>query len=254
MRQALDVLCVGATSAEICAVERNITRPQGCRAAGRPCRWGRVAGLRVGVLVTGVGKANAALTLGEALVAVRPSLVLAVGVGGGYPSSGLGVGDVAAATEEIYGDEGAETGEGFLGMEELGLPLWQDPERSYFNRFPAHPGILAVLLGAGPGAALLPAGPFVTLSTVTGTGERASVLERRFGGMCETMEGAAFAHAAAVHRVAFAEVRGVSNLVGPRDRGSWRLEQAAAAAQEVALRFLRAWRPEGLEASPDTAV
>ncbi|MDW7709146.1 MAG: futalosine hydrolase [Deferrisomatales bacterium] len=250
MRQALDVLCVGATHAEVRALEAELARSQACRAAGRPCRWGRIGELRVGVLVTGVGKANAALTLGEALGSVRPALVLAVGVGGAYPSSGLGVGEVAAATEEIYGDEGVETAEGFLGMEELALPLWEDAETRRFNRFPADARVVTALRGAGAGGVPLRTGPFVTLSTVTGTQTRAQELQRRFGGVCETMEGAAFAHAAAVHRLAFGEVRGVSNPVGPRERDAWQVEAAAAAAQDVVLRFLAQWCPEAAERRP----
>jgi futalosine hydrolase len=43
------------------------------------------------------------------------------------------------------------------------------------------------------------------------------------------MEGYGVATAAALVGVAFAEVRAISNLVGPRDRPSWRVSDALAA-------------------------
>lgn len=237
----LDVLCVGATPGELQLLDASLGKAREGRGGVRPWWWGRVGELRVGVLACGVGKANAALALGPVLESTRPDVVLAVGVAGAYPGSSLAVGEAAVAAEEIYGDEGVETPHGFRGMEETALPLWEAGRARYFNRFPADPGVNAVLAGCGAGAARLGTGPFLTLSTVTGTRERALELECRYAALCETMEGAAFAHAAAAYGAAFGEVRGVSNPVGPRDRASWKIAEAAGAAQEVALRFLHSW-------------
>ena len=40
------------------------------------------------------------------------------------------------------------------------------------------------------------------------------------------MEGAAFMSACLIHKVPFAQVRAVSNLVERRDRGSWKMGEA----------------------------
>lgn len=214
-----------------------------------PFAWtrGAVGDAQVWLLCSGVGKTNAAMAAAAALGTIAPRLLLGVGVGGAYPGAGLSVGDLAVATEEWYGDDGADTGEGWLGLEALGLPAWEAPggER-YFNRFPADPGLGAALARASSRVAAVRAGAFVTVSTVTGTAARARVLEERFGGVCESMEGAALAHAAAAFGVPFAEVRGISNAVGPRDRASWRLAEAAEASQEAALAFLRGLAAEGV--------
>ena len=50
------------------------------------------------------------------------------------------------------------------------------------------------------------------------------------------MEGAGVAAAAARHGVPFAEVRAISNLVGPRDRAAWRIPEALAALARPSLR------------------
>jgi futalosine hydrolase len=83
----------------------------------------------------------------------------------------------------------------------------------------------------------------VTLSTCTGTAEGARELEQRYRGLCENMEGAAVAQVAALYNVPWIEVRGISNIVGDRDRASWDIPRAARAAQEAVLRILKGWRP-----------
>ena len=52
------------------------------------------------------------------------------------------------------------------------------------------------------------------------------------------MEGAAIAHVAHLHGVPVGEVRGISNIVTDRDTGTWRLPEAAAAAQEALLAWI----------------
>ena len=80
--------------------------------------------------------------------------------------------------------------------------------------------------------------PFVTVSSCTGTDGIARELERRTAGAVESMEGAAIAHVAHLHGVPVGEVRGISNLVTNRDTTTWRLKQAAAAAQEAVLSWI----------------
>ncbi len=52
------------------------------------------------------------------------------------------------------------------------------------------------------------------------------------------MEGAALAHGAAAAGLEFCEVRGISNMAGPRDISSWRFEEASGAAGATAHAFL----------------
>jgi futalosine hydrolase len=79
---------------------------------------------------------------------------------------------------------------------------------------------------------------FVTVSTCTGTSAAARAIEDRTGGAIENMEGAAVAHVAHLHRVPVGELRGISNIVTDRDTSSWRLRDAAEAAQRALLDWL----------------
>ena len=59
---------------------------------------------------------------------------------------------------------------------------------------------------------------------------RAAALGGRFPDVvAEGMEGAGVAAAATATGIPFAEVRAISNAVGPRDRDAWRIADALAA-------------------------
>lgn len=187
----------------------------------------QIAGTILRLVETGVGPVNAAFALTRALTASPARAVIVCGVGGAYPRSGLRPGDVVCAETETYGDLGAASPTGFLDMHALGFPVI-DSTPPLFNTLP-------VDLFPVPRRV-----PFVTCTTCTGTAEHASALEARTGGAVESMEGAALVHVARLMRVPVGEVRGISNAVGTRDRGSWRLEEAAAAARKAVVDWLEA--------------
>jgi futalosine hydrolase len=182
------------------------------------------------VVITGVGPVNAAHAATLAIVAAHPREILVCGVGGAYPASGLQVGDVVSAEIEVYGDLGAQSPNGFLDMKALGFPVVASPT-PVFNELPMQ---------------LFPTARrvrFVTVSTCTGSETTARELADRTQGAVENMEGAAIAHVAHLHGVPVGEVRGISNLVTNRDAKSWRLKEAAVAAQEATLEWINRRRP-----------
>ena len=177
--------------------------------------------------VCGVGAVAAALSTAQACTTHRPRLVVSTGIAGAFAPSGLQPGDLAVSSAMIQADYGAELGDDFLDLAALGLRVSEWDGAADFGIFAAAPGYaeLAHTLGAT-------CGPMLTLNTVTGTAQRADVLLRRFpDALTEGMEGAGVAHAAALAGIPALEMRGISNLVGPRDRDSWRIPQALAAAR-----------------------
>jgi futalosine hydrolase len=197
------------------------------------------------VVITGIGAVNAAHALTEHLVTrPRPSHVMQVGIAGAYVPGGVPVGAVVLATSDTYGDLGVLTLEGWRPADEIGIPLVEargaHPAR--FNEFPLDAALVA-RAAAVCGPLVAATGPFLTLSTVTGVRARGDELHRRFGALCESMEGAAAAHVCALHDVPFLEVRGISNLVEDRNRAAWKIAEAAAAAQAVALRLAENLEP-----------
>ena len=91
--------------------------------AGRTLFQGKYDGRPVALLHTGIGKVNAALCTTAIIEALPVGAVLNIGIAGAYQSSGLDVGDVAVATEEIYGDEGVISDLGWEDLRKIGMPL-----------------------------------------------------------------------------------------------------------------------------------
>lgn len=179
----------------------------------------------VALLRTGVGSVNAAHVLTRFLSQHQARQVVVCGIGGAYPGSGLAVEDVVCAETECYGDLGAESPEGFLDMRALGFAVIEtDPP--LFNELP---------LSVFPCGARA---PFVTVNTCTGTDDAARMMVARTHAKVENMEGAAIAHVARLHGVAAGEVRAISNIAGIRDRSSWRVREAAKAAQTALLAWI----------------
>lgn len=203
---------------------------------------GGLDGMPVRVLVTGMGKTNAAHSLTVLLERESVCGVVSFGVAGAYVGSGLGVGDTALASEVVYGDEGVQTPSGWIGTEGIGIPLLSDEEHSRFNRFPldAARGMAAErsLVAAGIGVRT---GPFVTVSCCAGTSALGAERAKRFGGLCEDMESAALAHVCALYNVPVLAVRGISNLVEDRDLSRWGLAEAIEAACRAVRVLVRTW-------------
>ncbi|MDP3711558.1 MAG: futalosine hydrolase [Mycobacteriales bacterium] len=222
------VLAVVATAPERDALLRRLTTtrtrvgPYDAHAVGE-----------VTVVVSGVGPGPAAAATATALALQEYAEVLSLGICGGFAGA-ASIGDVVVATDLVAADLGADSPEGFLGLAELG---WAE------ESLPAPVGALQRTCDRLREAGLtVVTGPVVTVSTVTGTDARARELAERHGAVGEAMEGRGVADAALAHGLDVLEVRAVSNLVGRRDTGAWRI----GAAFEVLERVGEAlWSPAG---------
>ncbi len=76
-------------------------------------------------------------------------------------------------------------------------------------------------------------GPFVTVSSITGSYEKAAALSQAFSPVMESMEGAAAAHVAALYQVPMVEIRAVSNRVGERDKNRWDIGKAVQRVADI---------------------
>ncbi|MGH2356053.1 MAG: futalosine hydrolase [Chloroflexota bacterium] len=236
----LDLLLLCATEGEAREIAAAIVDPETTGHAGKTTVRGQLGRERCRLAYTGIGPVNAAHALTCQLERHRPYLVIQVGIAGAYVPAGLPVGSVALASEEIYGDLGVLTPEGWQPADLIGIPVVAgDPPR--FNRFALDPGLVGRatrVLAAGAEDRPVRSGPFLTLSQVTGVRSVGDTLFQRFGALCESMEGAAAAHVCALYDVPFLEVRGVSNLVEDRDRSPWQITAAAQAVQHAVLRLI----------------
>jgi futalosine hydrolase len=207
---------------------------------------GMLGGIAVVICVAGVGKINAAAATAALIERHKPRLVINTGCAGAYPGSGLAIGDLAVASVEILGDEGALTSLGWLGLREMKLPYLVQGTRRYYNEIPlsCHVSEKAVQLADYCGIGLA-RGRFVTVSTCSGTTLKGEELVHRFGALAENMEGGAVALVCLRYGVDCLEIRGVSNLVEERNLDNWDIPRAVEAAQRFVLKYLEEMsRPE----------
>jgi futalosine hydrolase len=226
-------LVVTAVAAERDAVADGIGSPQavtvGPYGSGRRCE---TAGADVLVVAGGIGPAAAAAAAAHVVATYDVGLLVSMGVAGGFASARLAHGDVALASSIVAADLGAMSPERFLDLAALGLDGGATVDCPPTLVSAARDRLVAAGLHVAVGAVL-------TLSTMTGTAERAAELMGRHGAVAEAMEGAGVAHVASLHNLPVLEVRTISNEVGLRDKTSWDLVTALTALGTAAGAILR---------------
>jgi futalosine hydrolase len=178
---------------------------------------------RFDVMLAGVGPIAAAARTAGALASAEYDLVVCAGIAGGFAGQ-ADVGSIVLATEIIAADLGAESPDGFLSLDELGFG---------FTRIAVDTSLVTRLTETLRTSDItVTIGPILTVSTVTGTTTSAVELAARIpGAAAEAMEGFGVATAAHYRGVPILEMRAVSNLVGPRDRSAWRINEALQALE-----------------------
>ena len=215
--------------------------------AGKTVYTGTLSGHDILMLNTGIGKVNAAHSATCLIENYPVKGIINIGVGGAYPEGGLKIGCIAIASKEIYGDEGVITSKGWESLKKIGIPLVSHGKKKYFNEFLLEKKLLKkgkdrippnpTLKKGGRGDFQIKSGPFITVSATTGTRKRAIELEKRFNAICENMEGAAIAQICTIYKIPMLEIRGISNIVGERDKRKWNLDVASENCQELVLKM-----------------
>lgn len=191
------------------------------------------------VIVSGVGRTNAAAATTEAILKHWQhggvDAVISAGVAGALPGSNLAIGDALLASSCIYMEEGIITAKGFANMAGLGFPLG-DFEG---NAVPVDEQLLDQLSTA------FAIGPIATVATCSGTDAAAAEVVRRTGALAEAMEGAAVVHAARRLKVPAIELRTISNTTGDRAKQQWDLQKGLAALGEAVRKAVGMLHREG---------
>lgn len=235
------IALLSAVSSECNAILGAMSVQETIEAGSKTFYSGTVSGKEVVLCAGGMGKANAAHAAALLITRFGPKIIVIFGIGGAYPSSCAEIGDIVIASEEIVGDEGVLTPDGFKDAGFIGIPLVHKPGMTLFNRFPAPESLVRKAHDAAASSGIgrrVQIGRFVTLSTCTGTSRRSQEIERMYAGVCENMEGAAAAQVALMHDVPWIELRGISNIVEDRDTSKWMASQASEAAQQAVQALL----------------
>lgn len=226
-----DIIVSAAVEEELSKLVDHIENPVFSIVGGRRMARGYIAGKPVRTLITGPGTVNTVQSLTAAIENTRPSLIIQTGCAGAFRESGLNVGDIGIATEEIDIQLGIESGNDSLPLNELPFSIIKSSNIDIKNRYPFDIELVNqasdTLVNAFEGKSIqVVAGPFVTVSTITATDNKAKDIYRNYSPCMEGMEGTGAAHLAIHYDIPFLEIRSASNFVGKRDRSSWNLPLA----------------------------
>lgn len=188
-------------------------------------------------LVTGVGLASTALQLTKYLCSDKGAVegVVNFGVGGAYHGVICGgvspqLLDICIASSEVYGDLGICMGDSveYLRGEITGkLELNLASEFGAFCEKALDINEIPYLKGG-----------FVSVNAASGRRVRGEMLQKRWNGLCENMEGAAAAEVCDTFSLPFFEIRCISNMVEDRNPANWRLSEACDKAARVTATLL----------------
>jgi futalosine hydrolase len=178
----------------------------------------RLKDTSIDVLISGIGMVQTAYCLGKQLAGNRYDLAINAGIGGSY-NKGLKIGEVVQVTEECMTELGAEDGENFLSVFDLGLV---DPDTQPFT----HGRLINNNLVDISAISRLKRVKGATANTIHGNPESIEKVLDHYQSEEESMEGAACFYAFLSEKIPFAEIRAISNYVEERDKTRWDLKLA----------------------------
>ena len=212
----MNILLVVATTKEITPLLSIFTRSPGSSPNILHCHY---KGLKIDVLLTGVGIAACSFNMGKILsVPGAYKAALNVGIAGSFDKK-IRIGEVMQVVSDRFSELGAEDGEKFLSIHEIGLIGEND--------FPFTSGKLVPdKLAGNKTLGSLPEASAITVSTAHGNEESIRKTLKRFDADIESMEGAAFFYACMNEGVACAQIRSISNHIEKRNRDAWNIPLA----------------------------
>lgn len=195
---------------------------------------GMLMGKHIAHISSGPGMANAASAATVLMERYSPVMLVVLGIGGAFHGFGLTPGDVAAATTETFAELGAITPAGFLSATEIELSTLRRGRKNHYETFELDRKLRKTASGH-----VHAMGPFLTVSTITGSLREAVKLQKRYPeAICENMEGAAAANVCARYGIPIMEIRGISNMVEDRDTDKWEKDLGARNCQNALIEII----------------
>lgn len=186
-------------------------------------RWrrtrGRLAGVEVDLIVSGIGMVNAAATTSALCLLDPPDLLLNYGCAGAHRED-LGPGDVIIGDRVVHFSAEIHRSDGTRDY--MGFDYVANGARVQVEAIPTPPDLVALAgrcaaridLPAWPGYDAPPrvhVGAVASADIWTQHGETIRSIHGRHGSLCEEMEAAAIAQVAAIYGIPFLPIKDVSN-------------------------------------------
>jgi len=176
--------------------------------------------ISVTICITNVGMVNTAFELGR-LAGKKFDIAINAGIAGSFGK--YKAGDVVNVTADCFSELGAEDDQEFLSIDALGFGKQQVSLLHVLeNELTKH----------------IPKAAGITVNTTHGNEASIKKAAERYHADVETMEGAAFIHAANVFGWQAIQLRAVSNKVEKRNKANWHIPLAIQALNETLIELL----------------
>ena len=227
----MNFLIVAAMEQELNLLMEACNAKSGGHPAGYRHYCGIVGEHVVRIGITGVGIASASMALGAFCAIEVPEAAIMVGSAGMFPEFGLSVGDLIVAQTEILSELGVVSGP---GIGDGGLLKLSGVDQE----IPLDRALCGGIVEAARNVAKVVCGKSLTVTGASANGDHALLRMKRFGTLAENMEGYALALVGQRFEIPVAEIRGISNEAGDRNRSNWDFETAMALPQRAVLEYL----------------
>ncbi|MDQ3192623.1 MAG: futalosine hydrolase [Bacteroidota bacterium] len=189
--------------------------------------------LSIYILITGVGMVATAFECGRVFSRFKFDLAINFGIAGTF-NSDFNKGDVFEIESDIFADMGAQDGENFLSLAELGLI--KENEFPFSNNQLVNKNTIKNTV-----IETLKKVKGITVNLVHGEEKSIEKTLKLFNPEVESMEGAAFFYSCFCADIPCVQIRAISNIVEKRNREAWNIPIAVKKLNETAIQILKAF-------------
>jgi futalosine hydrolase len=184
---------------------------------------------RVSTLMTGVGSLPTTWSLMRQIDRDRPDLIIQAGIAGSL--TGRAHGEVLAIRDETLADLGVWEDRRFKSPFDLHLADANHPPFTNGRLVNPHSAILT-LTGLQTVSA-------ITVNEISTNPDRIAWYREQTAAAIESMEGGALHYVGLQERIAFLQLRSVSNDIGIRDKSGWNIPLAIQQLNDQLIRLLQ---------------
>jgi len=179
--------------------------------------------LQMEYCLTGIGAISTTFHLQKTIFSSRPDLVIQVGLAGAF-SELYPIGNAFAVKKEIAAEMGVFEDDGYKDIFDLGLEKRDAMPFSDGTLVNENESILV--------CSKLEIANAITVNEISTSKEKIDLFKNHYHAAIESMEGAALHYVCIMNQIPFIQIRGISNMVGVRDKRHWEIKKAMEAAIE----------------------
>jgi futalosine hydrolase len=182
------------------------------------------------LLITGIGSIASAYQLANFIIKKSPDYMLQAGIGGSFNTT-LQLGDTVIIRDDITGDMGVEENNLFRDLFDMGF---MEPDAKPYNGGRLINPYIKDWERYG-----LPIVHGITVNEITTSQQRINLLREKYNCDIESMEGAAFHHVCLQEHIPFLQLRSISNYIGERDKGNWKLKESITNLNQALIKIIQ---------------